>query len=217
MSPRTSLAAAAEEVARADPVLARVIERAGPMKLPKSRQPEPFLSLSEAIVYQQLAGRAAAAIWGRIVAQFPGGMTAEAVAAADESLLRGAGLSLRKAQSIKDLATRALDGTIPLDRLRRLSDEEIARRLTVVKGVGQWTADMFLIFELHRLDVWPVLDFGVRKGWAIVHDLADLPAPKALDAEGERFRPYRTVAAWYCWRAVSLARAREMALPALPT
>jgi len=217
MSPRTGLAAATAEVARADPAIARIIERAGPIQLPKPRQPDPFLALAEAIVYQQLAGRAAAAIWGRVVSQFPDGMTPEAVVATEEAALRGAGLSLRKAQSIKDLAARAADGTIPLDRLRRMTDEEIARRLTVVKGVGQWTAEMFLIFELRRLDVWPVLDFGVRKGWAIAHDLADLPAPKSLDAEGERFRPYRTVAAWYCWRAVSLARASEMVLPALPS
>lgn len=187
------------------------------MSLPKARQPEPFLSLAEAIVYQQLAGRAAAAIWGRVVAQFPDGMTPEAVVATEESAFRGAGLSLRKAQSIKDLAGRVADGTIPLDRLKRMSDEEIAERLTVVKGVGQWTAEMFLIFELRRLDVWPVLDFGVRKGWAIAHDLPDLPTPKALQVEGDRFRPYRTVAAWYCWRAVSLARATDMVLPALPS
>ena len=204
MAARVGLAAATAEVAGRDPALGRLIERAGPVRLPKPRQPDPFLSLAQAIVYQQLAGRAAAAIWSRVVALFPDGMSPEAVAEVPEAALRSAGLSGNKVLSIKDLAAKALDGTVPLRRLGRLPDDEIVQRLTVVRGIGPWTAEMFLIFELRRLDVWPVPDYGVRHGWALMHGLAEVPTAKALEPEGEPFRPYRTIVAWYCWRAVAL-------------
>jgi len=125
-----------------------------------------------------------------------------AVIALPEGAMRSAGLSGSKAAAISDLARKIEDGTVPLDDVESLSDDELVARLVQVRGIGRWTAEMFLIFQLGRLDVWPVDDYGVRKGWARAHKLADLPAPRALQAEGERFRPYRTIAAWYCWRAV---------------
>jgi 3-methyladenine DNA glycosylase/8-oxoguanine DNA glycosylase len=115
--------------------------------------------------------------------------------------LRSAGLSTSKAAAITDLARKVEDGTVPLDDVESLTDDELVARLVQVRGIGRWTAEMFLIFQLRRLDVWPVDDFAIRKGWAIAHKLKDLPAPRALQAEGEIFRPFRTVAAWYCWRA----------------
>lgn len=199
-----NLAAAAAEVATRDPAIARVIEQAGPLRLPRPRHSDPFQALVQAIVYQQLAGRAAAAIWGRTAALVPGGLNPEGVLATPDDAFRGAGLSSNKTRSIKDLAAKVVDGTVPLARLRRMSDDEIVERLTVVRGIGRWTADMFLIFELGRMDVWPVLDFGVRKGWAAAHGLAEIPTPKALETEGERFHPYRTIVAWYCWRAAEV-------------
>jgi DNA-3-methyladenine glycosylase II len=204
---RVSLAAATAEIARRDPAMARLIDRAGPARL-RTRRGESgyFAELAEAIAYQQLAGKAAAAIWGRFRALVDGDLTPEAVQALPEAALRGAGLSGSKAASILDLATRVADGTVPLDGIRRLPDDEIVRRLTLVRGIGRWTAEMFLIFTLRRLDVWPVDDYGVRQGYALIHSLPELPKPKALDPLGERYRPYRTVAAWYCWEAVHLSR-----------
>src|SRR5262249_39091885 len=113
-----------------------------------------------------------------------------------------AGLSGSKVASIRDLAAKVADGIVPLARIGRLPDEEVIMRLSVVRGIGRWTAEMFLIFQLRRLDVWPVEDYGVRKGYSLAYGLPDLLTPQQLRVEGERFRPYRTVAAWYCWRAV---------------
>jgi DNA-3-methyladenine glycosylase II len=118
--------------------------------------------------------------------------------------LRSVGLSRNKAEAIKDLAAKVADGTVPTDGWARLSDDEIVERMTAVRGIGRWTVEMFLIFDLGRLDVWPVDDYGVRKGWARIHGLDEPPKPKDLMLEGDRFRPYRTVAAWYCWRAVDI-------------
>ena len=155
------------------------------------------------ILYQQLAGKAAAAIHARFLANFEEGrLSPEAVLALPEERFRGSGLSGAKTASIRDLAARVADGSVPLEGIEELSDDEIVARLSAVRRIGRWTAEMFLIFQLRRLDVWPVDDYGVRKGWARIHGLPELPAPRALGAEGERFRPIRTVAAWYCWRAV---------------
>jgi len=202
--PRTSLAAAVRGVAARDPVMGAVIERAGPMRLRASRGVDVFSSLAAAINYQQLAGKAAAAIHGRFVALFDGNPTPQAVLDTPMDRLRSAGLSRNKAASIVDLAAKVIDGTVPRDGWSKLSDDEIVERLGAVRGIGRWTAEMFLIFDLRRLDVWPVDDYGVRKGYARIYGLPDLPKPKELEAEGERFRPYRTVAAWYCWRAVTM-------------
>ncbi len=184
--------------------MARLIERTGPFRLPR-RNADHFAALSESILYQQLAGAAAAAIHRRFVALFDGQLSPEAVLSLPEKRLRSAGLSGNKAASIRDLAAKVADGTVPLDHISRLRDEELITRLTVVRGIGRWTAEMFLIFQLRRLDVWPIDDYGVRKGYSLAYGLAELPTPKELQSEGERFRPFRTVVAWYCWQAVHAA------------
>ena len=203
--------AAVAVVGNADPAMARVIAQAGPFE-PRPAQGDPFAALARAILYQQLAGRAAAAIHARFVEAIGGQVTAQAILETPLEALRGAGLSGAKAAAIADLATKASDGTVPLAELDQLEDEDIITRLSTVRGIGRWTAEMFLLFELGRPDVWPVDDYGVRNGWTIAHQLPEMIAPRALKQEGERFRPYRSVAAWYCWRAVSLSRG-EMALP----
>jgi DNA-3-methyladenine glycosylase II len=180
--------------------MARVIKAVGPVAL---RDPleDSFAALVRSITYQQLAGAAAAAIHGRFLKLFTGALSPAAVLALSEVTLRSAGLSTSKAAAITDLARKVEGGSVPLDDVESLSDDEVVERLVQVRGIGRWTAEMFLIFQLRRLDVWPVDDFAIRKGWAIAHKLKDLPTPRALGAEGEIFRPYRTVAAWYCWRA----------------
>ena len=200
--PRTSLAAAVQEVARRDPVIGAYIRQAGPMKLRASRGVDVFTALAASILYQQLAGKAAAAIHARFLALFDGRPTPEAVLAMPVEPLRSVGLSGAKAAAITDLAAKVADGTVPREGWSRLSDEEIVQRLTQVRGIGRWTVEMFLIFDLRRLDVWPVDDYGVRKGYQRLYGLPEPPKPKALEAEGERFRPFRTVPAWYCWRAM---------------
>ncbi|MGH8983828.1 MAG: DNA-3-methyladenine glycosylase family protein [Acidimicrobiia bacterium] len=200
---RRQLADASAELARRDAALAVVIERVGPCDLRRGRPRQAhFAALARMILYQQLAGRAAAAIHRRFVALFDGGTpTPEAVLAVPLAELRAVGLSGSKAASVRDLAEKVLAGEVKLDRLGRLPDEEIVRELTLVRGIGPWTAEMFLMFQLGRLDVWPVDDFGVRKGYAAIFGHAGLPTAKELVALGDRFRPYRSVVAWYCWRA----------------
>jgi DNA-3-methyladenine glycosylase II len=191
--------AAARELARRDPALAPWIEAVGP---PELRPPHdtPFAALTRAIVYQQLAGRAAAAIHGRLLATIDGELTPEALLATPEERLKGAGLSSAKLVSLRDLAARVASGEVPLDELDALEDDDIVERLSAVRGIGRWTAEMFLMFQLRRPDVWPVDDLGVRKGYATIHGLAAPPRPKELLALGDVYRPYRTIAAWYCWR-----------------
>ena len=208
MSPRRPpkrLVEASERLAELDPVMATMLERVGPCDLRRGRPRQPhFAELARAITYQQLAGRAAAAIHGRFEALFDDDSpTPEAVLAMPVPKLRGVGLSASKAASIRDLAQKVVDGTVELDRVARLPDDEVVRELTLVRGIGPWTAEMFLIFQLGRLDVWPVDDLGVRAGYARLYGLADAPPPRELEQLGERFRPYRSVAAWYCWRGAS--------------
>jgi DNA-3-methyladenine glycosylase II len=188
--------------------MAGLMERTGPFRLSRPTS-DHFAALAESIMYQQLAGAAAAAIHRRFVALFDGDLSPDAVLAVPEKRLRSAGLSGSKAASIRDLAAKVAEGTVPLDRISRLRDEEIITRLSVVRGIGRWTAEMFLIFQLRRLDVWPVDDYGVRQGWSLAYGLPGLLTPKQLQAEGDRFRPYRTVPAWYCWEAVHAARAAK--------
>jgi DNA-3-methyladenine glycosylase II len=197
----TIFSSAAADVARRDRVMARLIKRLGPFRLPRPRA-DHFAALAESILYQQLAGAAAAAIHRRFVALFDGCLSPEAVLAVPPRKLRAAGLSRAKAASVRDLAAKVADGTVPLRRIGRLADEDIITRLSVVRGIGRWTAEMFLIFQLRRLDVWPVEDYGIRQGYSLAYGLRELLTPKELRGEGERFRPYRTVAAWYCWQAV---------------
>ena len=184
-----------------DPAYARVIAAVGAFA-PRPGDADAFNSLARAIVFQQLAGAAARAIYGRFAALFDGHPSAELVLATSVEQLRAVGLSGNKAASIADLALKTTDGTVPLDHLAELSDTEITQRLASVRGIGRWTAEMFLIFQLRRPDVWPVDDYGIRKGFAVIHDLAAPPTPKVLDTLGEIYRPYRSTAAWYCWRAV---------------
>lgn len=199
---------AVTHVAAADPALAALIDRVGPCTLrPRRFAGGHFAALARSILYQQLAGKAAAAIHARFLALFDGGRPSpEAVLALPDEALRGAGLSTAKAVSIKDLAAKVLDGTVRLEGISRRSDAEIVERLCLVRGIGRWTAEMFLMFQLGRPDVWPTGDYGVRKGWAILHGRPEaLPTPAELELAGEAYRPYRSVAAWYCWRAVEEA------------
>ena len=210
--PRTSVAAATAELADRDPVIAKLVAIAGPAQLKRrgKERRDHFGALARSITYQQLAGAAAAAIHGRFEALFDGHPTPEAVLAMPEDKLRGAGLSAAKTASSLDLATKVESGAVPLDGVGRLSDEEIIERLSSVRGIGRWTAEMFLIFQLGRLDVWPIDDLGVRAGYAAAYKLKETPAPKVLDPLGDRYRPYRSIAAWYMWQAIRLARAGEL-------
>ena len=164
-----------------------------------------FGMLVRSITFQQLAGAAAQAIHGRLVLALGEEVTPERLLATPAEALRGAGLSARKVESLQDLSARVLDGTVALDarRLARESDEEITARLTTVRGIGKWSAEMFLIFQLRRLDVWPTGDLGVRKGYGLAWAIPT-PTTKQLDLLGEPYRPYRSVVAWYCWRAAQI-------------
>jgi DNA-3-methyladenine glycosylase II len=190
----------------ADPVLARLMKRAGPFAMQIRKLHDPFEALARNIVFQQLHGKAAAAIHARVVALFGGEkLRPEDIIAAPDERLRGAGLSAAKTAALRDLAAKTLDGTVPtLARMRRMTDEEIVERLTQVRGIGRWTVEMLLMFRLGRPDVLPVGDFAVRKGFARAYGLAESPKPKELTEYGERWRPYRSVASWYMWRAVEL-------------
>src|SRR6266702_3152495 len=185
---------AAAPIARVDPAFAPLMQAAGPFT-PRPPDADPFNSLARAIVFQQLAGHAARAIHGRFAALFDGHPTPEGLLRTSIDQLRSVGLSGNKAASIADLALKATDGTLPLDHLDELSDADIVQRLTTVRGIGRWTAEMFMIFQLRRPDIWPVDDYGIRKGFAAIHGLETPPTPKALDALGEIYRPYRSIAA----------------------
>jgi 3-methyladenine DNA glycosylase/8-oxoguanine DNA glycosylase len=203
--PRRALVEASEELASRDRSMAAIVATAGPCDIRPSRPKRThFAELVRAICYQQLAGAAASTIHGRVEALFDGAPTPEALLAVPIDALRAAGLSGNKTASVRDLAERALAGDVELDRVARLPDDEIVRELTLVRGIGRWTAEMFLIFQLGRLDVWPVDDFGVRKGYGRIYSLPEAPKPRVLDELGDPFRPYRSVAAWYCWRAADL-------------
>ena len=198
---RITVREAVVAVAEIDPVMAKLIAEHDPPQLKNRRTGSSrFEQLAESICYQQLAGKAAEAIWKRTRALVDGPFTAEAVLEAGYDALRSAGSSGSKATSIMDLATRVAAGEVRLDRIGRLSDDEVIAELVPVRGIGPWTAQMFLIFTLQRLDVWPVGDYGVRVGYARAYGLPDLPTEKEMAPLGDRFRPYRTIVAWYCWR-----------------
>ena len=192
---------------RADATLAAHFDRLGPFTLVPRPQP-PYLALGRAILYQQLSGKAAATIHGRVQALLgTGEADPAALLALPDEALRGAGVSRSKIAALRDLAARTLDGTVPdRDALLPLSDDEIVARLTQVRGIGQWTVEMMLMFNLGRPDVWPVDDLGVRKGAQILLGLDEVPPPRALQPLADPWRPYRSVVAWYCWRAVEAAR-----------
>ena len=204
--PRTSLAAAIRAVAERDPVVAHLVAVAGPIKHRPGDADGHFGALVRAITFQQLAGPAARAIHQRVRALVDGPLTPEALAALPDDALRGAGLSANKLASLRDLSAKVLSGDVILDPSTRADDDEIVTRLTTVRGIGRWTAEMYLMFELRRLDVWPVDDLGVRQGYGLAWRLDPPPTAKALVPLGDRFRPYRSVVARYCWEAVHLFR-----------
>jgi DNA-3-methyladenine glycosylase II len=187
------------------PRLAELIARSRRYNISPSVRLRPFDALAESIAYQQLSGKAAATIWSRVRALFPRRkhLDPKLVLATPDEKLRAAGLSRSKVMSLKDLAAKTIDGTVPSSRaLAKMSDEEIIARLTTVRGIGRWTAEMLLLFDLGRPDVWPVADYGVRKGFAKTFARRKLPTPKQLMKFGNKWRPYRSVAAWYFWRAL---------------
>jgi len=203
--PRVSWRKAAEELAARDKKLRAVMLKAGP---PRHRGPDPdgpFGALVRSIVFQQLAGKAASTIHGRVRALVDGDLTPDAMLALSEEQLRGAGLSNNKYLAVIDLATKVADGTVELDRVSKLSDEELIAELVTVRGIGRWTAEMFLMFELRRLDVWPIDDLGIQAGYGLMHGI-ERPTAKQLAPLGDAYRPYRSVAAWYCYEAVHLSR-----------
>jgi methylated-DNA-[protein]-cysteine S-methyltransferase len=196
---------AVEHLRTADAALARLIDSVGPFELKLDRTPSIFVALAEAIVYQQLTGRAAEAIFARVRALFPRGHegpSPEQILGASDAKLRSAGLSRSKVLSLRDLARRVADGELPtLAEAQRMEDEAIVERLTEVRGIGRWTVEMLLIFRLGRPDVLPADDYGIRKGFAIAFKKRELPTRKDIERRGARWKPYRTVASWYLWRA----------------
>ena len=192
-------------LAASDPKLAALIASARPFVPPEKKRVRPLDALAESIVYQQLSGKAAATIFARVRALYPRRkwFSADLIITTPDEKFRAAGLSRSKTLAMKDLAAKTLDGTVPTGAvLAGMSDEEIIERLTQVRGIGRWTVEMMLLFDLGRLDVWPVDDYGVRKGYAKTFRKRKLPKPKELYAIGEKWRPYRSVAAWYFWRAL---------------
>ncbi len=188
----------------ADRVLGDLIERVGACKLRVNRKCEPFDSLVRAVTYQQLNGTAARTIYNRLLALFPNeSPTPQQLLDMPVEKLRGAGLSAAKTAAIRDISEKARAGLVPSRRdAARLSDAELLERLTTIRGVGPWTVEMLLIFTLGRRDVLPVTDYGVRKGFAVTYGKKDLPHPRDLLKLGERWRPYRSIASWYLWRAL---------------
>lgn len=200
VSPR----AAARILGERDPVIAHLVTEVGLPSFPRPTDTN-FGMLVRSVTYQQLAGAAAKAIHGRLILALGEEVTPERLLATPTEALRAAGLSARKVISLQDLSAKIIDGTVAIDgrRLARESDEEIVARLTTVRGIGKWSAEIFLMFQLRRLDVWPTGDLGVRKGYALAWAIPT-PTPKQLDVLGEPYRPYRSVVAWYCWRAVQI-------------
>ncbi len=197
-------AAAARILADQDPVIARLLAETGPPRFSRPTESH-FATLVRAVVYQQLAGRAAADNHGRLIAAMGGDVQPEPLLALSDEDLRAVGLSRAKVASLRDLAAKVLDGTVLLapPRLARESDEEIIARLSTVRGIGRWTAEMFLLFQLRRLDVWPVGDLGIRRGYGLAWQIPT-PTARELQPLGDPYRPYRSVLAWYCWRAAEL-------------
>jgi DNA-3-methyladenine glycosylase II len=198
---------ALQHLSSADKVLARLIRKVGPCTLKPKRRRQPFEALVTAVTHQQLNGTAAMTILKRVIALYPGKRfpTPQDLLATPNEKLRAAGLSRAKTAAIKDIAAKTLEGVVPSSReISKMGDTEIVQRLTSVRGVGPWTVEMLLMFTLGRFDVLPTTDYGVRKGFALIYGLKDLPTPKELLAHGEKWRPHRTTASWYLWRALEL-------------
>lgn len=198
-------ARALRHLRRADPGLASLIKAVGPFGLEVNGAHDTFTALAEAIIYQQLSPRAAGTIHKRFCALFgePSVPSPSIAVAMTEDELRSPGLSRAKVMAIKDLAARTLAGEVPtVEESRALSDEELVRRLSAVRGIGRWTAEMFLMFRLGRPDVLPLGDYGLRRGFGAAFGLGRVGTPAEVSERGEKWRPYRTVASWYLWRAV---------------
>jgi DNA-3-methyladenine glycosylase II len=192
-----------------DKVMARLIREVGPIDLKPDALQSPYRALVRSVVFQQLHGKAAATILGRVVDLYPGKVfpDPEDLLKTQDKKLRAAGLSYSKILAVKDIATKTIEGVVPSTRkIARMENEDIIERLTSIRGVGLWTVEMMLIFKLGRPDVLPSTDFGVRKGFSITYGHKEMPTPKALLAYGEIWRPYRTTAAWYLWRAADRAK-----------
>jgi len=203
---------ALRELAARDRGLGAIIERIGPFALTPHDSTTAFHSLARSIVFQQLSGKAAGTIFGRFRALFPGESfpSPDTVLGMRHARLRKAGLSEAKARAIRDLAAHAARGEIPsIPELRRMAPEDVVERLTVVRGVGRWTVEMLLIFRLGHPDVLPAHDLGIRKGLARIMRRRELPEPEEVLRRGERWRPFRSVASWYLWRATELPRGRS--------
>lgn len=191
---------------RRDQVLGGVIKAVGPCLMAETQRSDHLTALASSIVSQQLSTKAAATIFGRFAALFPQGspLSAASIAAVDDQTLRGVGLSGQKVRYVRDLCDRIIDGRLQLDELEQLEDEHVIERLTAVKGFGRWTAEMFLMFRLHRPDVLPVADLGIVNAVHRLYKLRKRPDAKKLLALGEAWRPYRSVASWYLWQSLKL-------------
>ena len=218
------LAAFRRRLARVDPVLANLIRAAGKFTHVPNAEHTAFHTLARAIAHQQLNGTAAESIFGRFVGLYPLNaqglalLEAELVLGTPDDKLRAVGLSFAKIAGIKDLAQKTLDGTVPpYEILHTLADEEIIERITQVRGIGRWTVEMLLMFRLGRPDILPVDDFGVRNGFRLAYGLRGMPTTRALAEFGARWAPFRSVAAWYLWRAVDLHKAGKLPAPAVAT
>jgi DNA-3-methyladenine glycosylase II len=192
-------------LARRDPVIRDLMRRHGPCGLASAQRTDPFRALLHAIIAQQLSTKAAATIEARVTALFDGRPTAAAIAATPDDRLRAAGISPQKLRYIRDLCARTADGSLALDALGALPDEDVIAALTSVKGIGRWTAEMFLMFRLHRPDVLPVGDLGIVKAVQRAYKLRLVPTPVRLTRLGENWRPYRSVACWYLWASLDNA------------
>jgi DNA-3-methyladenine glycosylase II len=206
-----------EHLGAVDPVMKQLIAAAGPFAIETREEHSPFETLARAIAHQQLNGKAAQSILNRFISTCGQGIfpAPQALLALEDAALRAAGFSFSKIAALRDLATKTLSGIVPLrEQLHALSDLEIIERLTAVRGIGRWTAEMLLMFQLRRPDVLPVDDFGVRQGFRLAYGLKAMPAPKVLALFGARWAPHRSAAAWYLWRAVDLHRAGQLPAPA---
>jgi DNA-3-methyladenine glycosylase II len=200
---------AAAHLTKVDRVLARVIRKVGPGDVDFPRGVNPFRTLVQAVAHQQLTGKAANTILKRVIALYPGKKfpSPEDLLRTPDAKLRGAGFSRAKVAAVKDIAAKTIAGVVPTARaMAKLTDLEIVERLTSIRGVGPWTVEMMLIFTLGRPDVLPVTDYGVRKGFALTYQLKELPSPKEILAFGERWKPHRSAAAWYLWRATEVLK-----------
>ena len=200
------------ELSAVDKWMAKLIKEVGPITLKPDYKLHPYHALIESVVYQQLTGKAAATIFARVKALFPKNKIPkpDLILKTSDEKFRAAGLSGAKTAAIKDIAQKTLDGIVPSSKMiEKMHETEILERLTQIRGVGPWTVEMLLIFKLGRPDILPATDYGVRKGFSLVYRKKDLPKPKDLHIFGERWKPYRTTAAWYLWRAIDLEKSKR--------